>query len=265
MDAFFGYAVISLMGVCLGMIGAGGSILALPVLVYLFRVEPTLATTYTSILVGLTAAVGALRDPTAKSINVYAVLFFGLPCIVGACLARVCLITIIPDVLVAAQMFTITRDSFVMLIFSITMISSGLSMLLRRHQQSVQRTGYRWLVPVGFGVGLITGIVGAGGGFLILPSLVILAGLEIRSAVGTSLTIIAMKSAVSFVGDLSAGLQINFQLIASLMAVAIPSVLIGRWLNSHVQASELKTGFAIVVSTVGIAIGIHNLSTVFGT
>lgn len=259
MEVFVGYAVISLMGVCLGMIGAGGSILALPALVYLFQIEPTLATTYTSFLVGITAAAGALKSLITRNINLLALLSFGIPCMVGAYLARVCLTTIIPDVIVSSSIFNLTRDAFVMSLFSITMLLAGLSMLSRRNHESPSKPDYRWLLPIGLVVGMITGIVGAGGGFLILPSLIILGGVEISCAVGTSLTIIAIKALSSAIGDMTTGLQMNFVLMASLMMVAIPGVLVGRCLSVHVKAHKLKAGFGLAVSVTGAAIGVHQL------
>ncbi|HTF18355.1 MAG TPA: sulfite exporter TauE/SafE family protein [Chryseolinea sp.] len=259
MDALIGYAVISLMGVCLGMIGAGGSILAVPVLVYLFRIEPTLATAYASIIVGIAAATGAVRSLQTRSIDLRSMVWFGVPCIIGAYLARFCLVALIPDVMVSQPSFVLTRDAFVMLLFSATMLLAGCSMLSRRNHGPVQVVGDGRLLPVGMLVGIVTGFAGAGGGFLILPSLVLVAGLDVPLAVGTSLPIIAVKSIVSMLGDLSGGVQIDLLLVGSLTAVAIPSVMAGRWLNGYVKAAALKTGFGVIICLACLLMCIHQV------
>ena len=254
-----GYAVIGLMGVCLGLVGAGGSMLAVPVLVYLFRIEPTLATAYASIIVGATAASGAVKSLISRSVDLPSVLWFGLPCIFGAWFSRFCLFTFIPEVIVTLSSFNLTRDAFVVLLFSATMLLAGTSMLWRRNQEPVGDADYRWLPAVGLSVGIITGIVGAGGGFLILPSLILVAGLEVPHAVGTSLTIIAIKSMASLAGDLSAGLEIDFALVGTLSAAAVPGVLVGKWLSGHMKGSTIRTGFGVGIAIVGTLMGIHQL------
>lgn len=257
MDALMGYAVISLMGVCLGMIGAGGSILALPVLVYLFRIEPTLATAYTAVLVGATAAIGALRSAIKRNVDLYALWCFGVPCMLGTWMSRLCLNEMIPQVVLRSDSLTVSRDTFVMMLFSLTMLAAGLSMFFRTNHQPPGSPDYRLLLPAGLIVGLVTGIVGAGGGFLIVPSLVIFASIDMPRAVGTSLTIIAIKSFASLFGDWSAGIHADTALLASLIAVALPGLLVGKWLHGHVHPNHLKTGFGVVVTMMAIAIGIH--------
>jgi uncharacterized membrane protein YfcA len=262
LDAVIGYVIISLMGLCLGMIGAGGSILAVPVLVYLFRVDPTLATAYASIIVGVTAATASVRSLQTKSIDLRSAFWFGVPCIIGTYVARFCLVRVIPKVIITLANFTLTRDGFVMLLFSGTMLAAGFSMLSARNYEPGmpgQYANYGTLLLMGLLVGVVTGVVGAGGGFLILPSLVIVAGLNMPLAVGTSLTIIAFKSIVSAIGDFSSGLDVNLFLIVSLLCVAIPSVMVGRWLNGHVKTPALKTGFGLVICVVGGLMGIHQL------
>ena len=264
MDVLLGYAVISLMGVCLGMIGAGGSILALPVLVYLFHIQPALATAYTSILVGATAATGAFRSVIMRNVDLYALLCFGVPCMLGTWIARLCLTNWIPDVVLRFHNVTVTRDALVMMFFSMTMFAAGLSMFTRRDHQPTVRPDYRRLFPAGLIVGILTGIVGAGGGFLIVPSLVILAGVDMPRAVGTSLTIIATKSLASVLGDFSSGIHADTALLASFIAVAVPGVLLGKWLNGRVRPLYLKTAFGLVITMMAIAIGIYQYVRILG-
>jgi uncharacterized membrane protein YfcA len=261
LDAFIGYALICLMGVCLGLMGAGGSLLAVPVLVYLFHVEPTLATSYATIVVGATAAAGAIRSVWNRSIGLRAVMWFGLPCILGAYFARLFLLKIVPEVILSASSFVLTKDRLVMLLFSLTMLLAGLSLFSRRYKGDIAEPHRRWtLLPMGMMVGILTGIVGVGGGFLILPSLVLLAGLDVSRAIGTSLTIIAIKSIFSIFGDLTAGVDLQMPLILSLVSIGIPGVVLGRWLSGRVQEVVLKTAFGVLVSLVGGLMTLHQLA-----
>lgn len=261
LDAFIGYAVISLMGLCLGMIGAGGSLLAVPVLVYLFRVEPTLATSYATIVVGATAGAGAIRSLSNKTVDLRSVIWFGMPCILAAYLARFCLVSVVPANMVSLTNFTLTRNGFVMVLFSLTMLLAGCSMLVQSDRRPLRLPG-GWLIPVGCLVGMVTGIVGAGGGFLILPSLILFAGLEVSVAVGTSLTIITIKSIASLSGDLSAGLHVDWMLIATLAAAAIPGVILGRSLNGRVKAATLKNAFGVMMCVAGCMIAAQQIVSV---
>lgn len=229
------------MGVCLGMLGAGGSILAMPVLVYLFHLDPISSAVYASLIVGIASASGAVKSIAGGMVHRPMLVQFGLPLVLGACLARICLNNVIPNVIFCTSSITFTKQSLVMWLLSGTMLCAGISMWSKSNDERVSRVWKTWLlIPIGILVGMLTGAVGVGGGFLILPALVLISGLDLPRAVGTSLSIIAIKSLASVLGDFSSGIQLNTSLLVSLSVVSIPSVLLGRWLNERVQALFIK-------------------------
>ena len=254
-----GYLSIFVMGMTLGVIGAGGSILTVPILVYLFAISPTLATAYSLVLVGSTALTGGLKHIIQGNFDREALLVFGLPSVIGVYLSRRFFLPLIPENLGHVAEYEITRDGLIMLIFSGLMLSAALLMI--RGRKTEESTATKSKKPhhfiagcEGIVVGGITGMVGAGGGFLIVPVMTWLLMLPIRTAIATSLLIIAAKSLVGFIGDLQGSQLIDWRFLLSLLILSSLGILVGVQLGKKIPTTKLQQGFGWFVLVTGILI-----------
>ena len=200
-----GYFGALLIGLVLGLIGGGGSILIVPLLVYWLSVEPVLATAYSLFIVGSTALVGAISNAQKGMVDFKTAIIFAIPAFIAVYSTRKFLVPTIPDELFSFDDFLITKDIGIMIFFALIMLFASISMIRNKRKESNEETeinyNYPLIIGEGFLVGVLTGIVGAGGGFLIIPALVLLAKLPMKKAVATSLLIIAIKSLIGFIGD----------------------------------------------------------------
>jgi len=264
MSAIIGYFASALIGISLGLIGGGGSILTVPVLVYLFHQDPVLSTSYSLFIVGATSLVGAYPKYREGLIDLRTAFVFGIPSIVAVYLTRLLLVPAIPDVIFTLSSFTLTKSIFTLVLFAVLMIAAALSMIRRKKGPEItlskeNRTyNYPLILLEGLVVGALTGLVGAGGGFLIIPALVLLSGLPMKEAVGTSLLIIAAKSLIGFTGDLG-HFDIDWQLLLPVTAIAIAGIFIGNRLTRKVDGEKLKTGFGWFVLVIGAYIIVREL------
>ncbi len=254
---FLGYAASVMMGLALGLIGGGGSILTVPILVYLFGIDPVLATAYSLFVVGLTSLVGSYSHFRAGHVQVKTAIVFGLPSIIGVYAVRKFVVPVIPDPVLQVGSFTLYKGSLLMLLFAILMLLAAFSMIRPPRTAKIQTTkklSYPLIASEGLLVGGLTGLVGAGGGFLIIPALVLLAGLQMKQAVGTSLVIIALKSLIGFTGDLGAGQPVDygFMLLFSLFAIA--GILAGSYISRFIPNEKLKPAFGWFVLVMGMYI-----------
>jgi len=225
---YLGYAAMILVGVSLGLIGGGGSILTVPILAYLFTLPAVDATAYSLFIVGVASLVGAYRYHQASLIDYRTGIIFALPSFVGVFVARRFVIPQLPDVIFASSWFVLGKDQLILGAFAVIMITAAYSMIRksspRVSENENPRTGSQPFALIGlegFVVGAVTGFVGAGGGFIIIPALVLLAKLPMKMAIGTSLMVIASKSLVGFAGDLSAGLLVDWPFLARITLTAI--------------------------------------------
>lgn len=253
-----GYLASILIGVALGLIGGGGSILTVPVLVYLLSVEPVLATAYSLFIVGTTSVVGSVSYFQKGLVNVRTALVFGVPSIVAVFLTRAFIVPAIPAELFSMGQLVITKPIFVMLIFAILMIFASYSMIKKdkktEKQGSQQQVfNYPLILLEGAIVGVLTGLVGAGGGFLIIPALVILSKLPMKEAVGTSLVIIAAKSLIGFLGE-GGETAMDWTLLLGVTAFAILGIFIGIAMSKKIDGKKLKPAFGWFVLVMGIYI-----------
>ena len=250
-----GYIASLLIGVSLGLIGGGGSILTIPVLVYLFAISPTIAISYSLFIVGLTSLVGAYNNYRKGLVNFKTVLLFGSSSITTVFVARKFIIPFLPDVFFTIGTFDVHHALFVMVVFAILMVAASLSMIRNGHVEAGKTTNSSPLLLVLFGVliGLVTGFLGAGGGFLLIPALVILMKLPMKEAIGTSLLIIALNSLIGFLGDIGRH-PIDWTFIIIVSMIAIAGVFIGGYFNQKVNADKLKKGFGWFVLITGLYI-----------
>ena len=260
-----GYLLAALVGISLGLIGSGGSILTVPILVYIMDVDPVAATAYSLFIVGATALVGGIRNAIQKTVHFPTVLVFGLPSIAAVYATRKWLVPLIPDELFSLGSLAITKPIALMLLFAVVMIMASVSMIRpgKKETENSDSESISYNYPVilleGTLVGVLTGLVGAGGGFLIIPALVLLAKMPMKLAVGTSLFIIAVKSLIGFTGDLQGNLVIDWSLLGLFTASATAGIFGGIALSKSIPGTKLKTGFGWFVLVMGCYIILKEL------
>ncbi|MFM6946995.1 MAG: sulfite exporter TauE/SafE family protein [Flavobacteriales bacterium] len=262
----FGLLASSLIGISLGLIGGGGSILTVPVLVYLFKVDPVLATAYSLFIVGLSSLVGAFPKYKAGMIDLKTAIVFGIPSIIAVFLTRKVLVPAIPDTLFSIGDLPFTKALAMMLLFAILMVAASVSMIRDKKKEELESTAprvfnYPMILLEGSVVGVLTGLVGAGGGFLIIPALVMLSKLPMKQAVGTSLLIIAAKSLIGFTGDIMENSsKMDWTLLGIVTTLAIVGIFIGNQLSKKIDGAALKKGFGWFVLVMGIYIIVKELA-----
>jgi uncharacterized membrane protein YfcA len=258
-----GYLASALIGISLGLIGGGGSILTLPVLVYLFGVNAVEATAYSLFIVGATSLVGTFPKYKQGLVDVKTGLIFGAPSIAAVYLTRKFLVPAIPTEIFTAGDFVVTKSILMMLLFAALMVFASVSMIRDKKAVSEEPKedkgfNYPMILAEGAIVGMLTGLVGAGGGFLIIPALVLFTGLPMKKAVGTSLMIIAAKSLIGFTGDLG-HFEMNWNLLITVSIIAIAGIFLGNYLSLKIDGAKLKKGFGWFVLVMGVYIIIKEL------
>lgn len=255
----FGYISALVIGISLGLIGGGGSILAVPVLAYLFSVNEKVATAYSLFIVGASALVGGWKQHLKGFVDWRTAVVFGIPAIVGVTVVRHYVVPMMPDVLFTLGDFDFTRRMAMFGLFAVLMIPAAYSMLKKPKDQAVKRDGkvkynYPLILAEGLVVGGITGMIGAGGGFLIIPALVILANVEMKVAVGTSLIIIAFKSLMGFfLGD-ALTMEIDWIFLGIFTSLSLVGIFIGSYLGNFVDGNKLKKGFGYFILVMAVFI-----------
>ncbi|WP_235918487.1 sulfite exporter TauE/SafE family protein [Sediminibacterium soli] len=258
-----GYLAALLIGIFLGLIGGGGSILTIPVLVYFFGLPPYLATGYSLFIVGCSSLAGAWKHYRFGNIHTRAALSFGITSIITVVLVRKWLLPVIPEELFCAGGFTVTKSLATMVLFAMVMIVASLQMIRKEtvpepSAAAEQEINLPAALLRGVEVGILTGLLGAGGGFLILPVLVFSFHLPMKKAIGTSLLIIAMNTLSGFIGDLFHQ-SFNWWLLLPVTATAIAGTFLGRKMGERISGDQLKKGFGWFVLVTGIYILIHEL------
>lgn len=234
-----------IIGLILGIMGGGGSILTVPFLVYIFGINPLIATAYSLFIVGTTAVFGSAQHYVKKSIAIKTGLIIAIPSFIGVYITRSLILPALPEVICSVGSFHITKEGFIMTVFGIIMLLASLSMLTKKvgnDENNVKTLNYAVLLPVVGLIGLLMGLVGAGGGFLIIPMLVFFGGLPMKKAVGTSLLIIAINSLIGFLGDVQTT-DINWQFLLSFTIVSVFGIFAGTYLQKFVNEKQLRHGF----------------------
>lgn len=252
-----GYVGALCAGLVMGLIGGGGSILTVPILVYALTINPVLATAYSLFLVGATSLVGAIKNMAKGMVDFRTAIIFAIPAFIAVYLTRAFLVPAIPESLFMIGDFEVTKNLVIMLFFAFIMLLASISMISSKRKETGEEQeivyNYPFIIVEGFVVGVITGIVGAGGGFLIIPALVLLAKLPMKRAVATSLFIIAVKSLIGFLGDVQ-NLEIDWTFLLSFTTLSIVGIFIGIWLNKFIDGKKLKKAFGWFVLIMGIYI-----------
>jgi uncharacterized membrane protein YfcA len=249
-----GFGLAFLIGITLGLIGAGGSILTVTVLVYVMGISPTTATTYSLFIVGIGALAGFIDYFRKGLIDIRKGLFFSFPAFVMVFIMRKFVMSHIPEIIYQSESFTFTKNLMVMLLFGVLMVGASFSMIKTRKEAkrlTEPSINYWFIFLEGVIVGGLTGFVGAGGGFMIIPALIIFAQLPMKEAVGTSLMIIAINSLFGVIGDLSTGVIIDWIFLLKFIACTIIGVLVGGYLSKRVDGEKLKPAFGWFILVMG--------------
>lgn len=252
-----GYIGALIMGLVLGVIGGGGSILTVPILVYLLGVDAVIATGYSLFIVGTTALFGGASHMRQGNVHWPSVIWFGAPSIVAVFATRKWIMPALPDIWFSVDGVIVTKGIGLLLVFALLMVAASVSMIRKpaAARAPVTRTRAATLLLAateGVAVGVLTGLVGAGGGFLIIPALVLFGGLGMKQAIGTSLIIIAAKSLIGFSGDLLGGSYMNWPMLLGFSGVAIMGILAGSSLSKRMSNERLKPAFGWFVLVMGI-------------
>lgn len=253
-----GYLGALVVGLVLGLIGGGGSILTVPIMVYLIGLNPIIATGYSLFVVGITSVFGAFQNYRKGLVDVKTAIVFAVPAFIVVYLTRRYFVPIIPDVVFTINDFDVTNDIFIMIFFSLVMLLASYSMIKGRKNISPTETkslkhNYPMIAFQATVIGVFSGIVGAGGGFLIIPTLVILGKLPMKKAIGTSLFVIAVNSLFGFLGDVS-NIAIDWNFLLIFTFISIIGILIGSYFSKYISGRKLKTGFGYFTIVMAIYI-----------
>ncbi|GAB3016897.1 sulfite exporter TauE/SafE family protein [Niabella terrae] len=243
-----------LIGVSLGLIGSGGSILSVPILVYFFGVTPEVATTHSLFIVGITAITASYKHYRIGNLKTGLALQFGLPSVIILLLTRKYILPTLPEQIIQIGRLMVTRHLLLMGLFAILMIAAAAYMIRKTAPRSGGRPSHISLMIIAVGVGLVTGLLGAGGGFLIVPALLIYGRLELKYAIATSLTIITFNSLIGFTGDLINGVQFNKMLLLKVSLMALTGLGLGIGLSRRMNGEKLKPLFGWFILIMGIFI-----------
>ncbi|MDN3492805.1 sulfite exporter TauE/SafE family protein [Winogradskyella bathintestinalis] len=242
-----GYLGALVVGLVLGLIGGGGSILTVPIMVYLIGLNPLVATAYSLFVVGTTSVFGAFQNYKKGLVDLKTAIVFAIPAFIVVYLTRRYFVPIIPDVVFTLNSFTVTNDIFIMIFFSVVMLLASYSMIRgRKNIMTTEKQNLFYNYPIiavqATVIGVFSGIVGAGGGFLIIPTLVLIGKLPMKKAVGTSLFVIAVNSLFGFLGDLS-NIDINWPFLLTFTFISIIGIFIGSYFSKFISGKKLKKGF----------------------
>jgi len=253
----FGYFAAIFIGLALGIMGGGGSILTVPVLVYLMGIGPVRSTAYSLFVVGSTALVGAAQYGRKGLVAGPTALVFLATSSVAVFATRRFLLPLLPPELFVVGSLVVTKDLLVLVAFATLMVAAATSMIRGQQAETALATeapravSYPLILGVGAVVGGLTGFVGAGGGFLIVPALVLFARLPMKQAVGTSLAIIALNSLIGFGGDLLAGTPIDWSFLLGFLSFALGGIVLGTYLARFVSGARLKPAFGWFILAMG--------------
>ena len=254
---FLGYISAVIIGVSLGLIGGGGSILAVPALAYLFSIDEKTATAYSLFIVGFSALIGGVKQHIKGFVDWRTVFVFGIPAIIGVTIVRSYIVPALPDILFTINEFDFTRRMGMFGLFALLMFPAGISMFRsKKYKTKKDEVSYNYplIILEGIIIGAVTGFIGAGGGFLIIPALVILANVEIKRAIGTSLIIIAIKSLLGFfLGD-AITLSVDWNFVLIFTSLSLLGIFIGSFLANFINGQRLKKGFAVFIFIMAVFI-----------
>lgn len=244
-----GYIGALFIGIVLGITGGGGSILTVPVLVYILNYNPVIATAYSLFIVGTTSGFGTIQNFKKGLVVPKTAIQFAIPSVIGVYLTRKFIVPRIPEIIFYFGSIQVSKATFLMLLFAVVMFMAAISMLKNKKENDVADFKTRPLSIVIiqlFFVGILIGLIGAGGGFLIIPALLKFAKLPMKKAIGTSLLIITINSLIGFTGDIQ-NMIIDWKFIISFTTFSVIGIFIGLYIQQYINEKHLKKIFGIFV------------------
>ncbi len=258
---YLGYIGALFIGIILGLTGGGGSILTVPILVYIMGYNPVIASAYSLFIVGMTSAFGTIMNFKKGIVEVKTAIFYAIPSFVAVFFTRKFIVPAIPNIIFSTPRFTLSKDTFLMLLFAIVMLMAALSMLRKTtiipNEIETKPNLVFTIIKIVL-IGVLIGLIGAGGGFLIIPALVFVAKLPMRKAIGTSLFIIALNSLIGFSGDLGS-FDIDWKFLFIFTSLAMIGIFTGLYLSKFSNENQLKKGFGWFVLVMAIIIIVKEL------
>jgi uncharacterized membrane protein YfcA len=248
----FGFACALVIGLSLGLIGGGGSVMSVPVLAYLFAIDEKAATAYSLFIVGTSALLGGLKQHFKGYVDWRTAMVFGIPSLIGVAIVRNFVVPGLPEIIFTVNEFEFTRRMLIFGLFAVLMFPAACYMLKEKRVKKLRVKkeipyNYPLIFIGGMLVGMLTGLLGAGGGFLIIPAVIVMAKLKMKTAVGTSLIIIAVKSLIGFfIGD-ALTMNIDWNFLAIFTAMAFMGIFIGSYLSNFINGKRLKKGFGYFI------------------
>lgn len=247
---FLVLALAGIIGIILGLVGAGGAIIAVPILVYLMGIDQSVASGYALFTIAIASAVGAVPYVRRSEVHWPAVYSFGSVALVTTGLVRRFVVPMIPQsFIVAGDM--VTDDTFLMIAFALVMFIAAIGMIRAGATQVREPAPASRLALAGFVVGLLSAVLGVGGGFLIVPALVLWSGIDMKKAVGTSLVLISANSTIGVLADMTSGMNYDWSFLLRFTGLMSAGILIGARLSRHIDGERLKTGFGWLVLSIG--------------
>jgi len=242
-----GYFGAFCIGIVLGITGGGGSILTVPILVYVLHLNPVIATAYSLFIVGTSSGIGSIQNFRKDLIDVKSAFRFAIPSVLGVYLTRKYLVPEIPDPVFYFASLQLTKATFLMIIFAIVMVWAAVSMLKNKKENPVPEiTGKKSTIVQLFFVGVLIGLIGAGGGFLIVPALIKLARLTIKKAIATSLLVITINSLIGFLGDLQ-NIEMDWTFLLTFTGLSVLGIFLGLYFQKFINEKLLKKIFGIFI------------------
>lgn len=256
-----GYIGALLMGILLGLIGGGGSILTVPILIYLFDIEAHNATTYSLVVVGTVSFYGSIKNIINKLADFKTAILFVIPSAIVVFFTKKILVSSLPDPIYSFNNFTISKHNFTLVFFIVIMFTAGYKMLTsnlstNNEDHNIIKPNIFILNLSAIVVGLITGIAGVGGSFLILPVLINYLGFSFKRAVATALLIVTINSFIGFMIDIQHHIDFNWNLLFIFTSIAIIGETFGQSLTDKIPTNQVKKIFGIVVINLALAISI---------
>ena len=251
-----GYIGALLIGIVLGITGGGGSILTVPVLVYVLGYNPIIATAYSLFIVGTTSAFGSIQNFKKGLVVPKTAFLFAIPSVVGVFLTRKFIVPRLPDTVFYFGSVQLSKGTFLMLLFAIVMFFASYSMLKNSKEIEIvegKNKNVFFIIIQLFLVGILIGLIGAGGGFLIVPALLKIAKLPMKKAIATSLLIITINSLIGFLGDLESTV-IDWTFLLLFASVSVIGIFIGLHIQNFINEKYLKKLFGIFVLIMSIFI-----------
>jgi uncharacterized membrane protein YfcA len=246
------FVIAFLIGAVMGLTGAGGSILAVPVFTYLLRLDIITATGYSLFVVGITSLVGAIKNVVQKNIELKPALYFSIPSLTTVIVTRGTIVPLIPDEIFSSDSLVIGKQTLLLGLFAFLIFYAAYSMLKKKKVQEIKPVfDIKRLALQGAVLGVIMGLLGAGGGFMVVPVLVLIAGMEMKKAIGTSLMIISVNALSGFIAGASGLENIDWIFLVKFTVLMVAGILTGGYLTSKIDSQKLKTGFAWFITGVG--------------